>query len=583
MSGIFALLDPAGVDKESVMGALSTVDFRGTPTLHSAGTVAVGNFLDAGSAPIQTRQHSDHLVASDATINGPVPGTTAALGARGLTGSDFLEDVFTRLGPAELIGVAGDYVIASAEPHQSRVIVARDAFGARPLFHARKEGVHAFASDVEVLVALRLVTGELDEEVISAFLAIESLGDEHAARTAFAGVRTVLAGHWIEVAAGREPIERRWFVPSDLSPPALDRRSGVRAVHDVIVEATASRAAGRDIGLQLSGGRDSDAIAVALRDAGLHALCLTYDFDPAVQPSETEQARSLAIRLGHDWVPVPCGAPGLDELKCIPWGAGTPLVASSWSLYLRTTQLAEARGVDALLTGDGGEPLFQASPRSVVDLVGQGRVREAVRASRNFHHHWTYPYRIQAKGAARLLTPSRFLETRERAKPIPPWVVDRFSSKREPPREFWSERRRLLRAVTMPEAYSHDYGERLGRRYAMGRASPMLDLRVLRITLGLPLELRAPVTVPKPALHEAFLRSETTDRVKMSLERHFRNVALTLQREQANLFSPDSMAVRTGLVRADGLHAVGEPRWLHQSANLAVVESWLRTGLHLPA
>ena len=117
----------------------------------------------------------------------------------------------------------------------------------------------------------------------------------------------------------------------------------------------------------------------------------------------------------------------------------------------------------------------------------------------------------------------------------------------------------------------------------MSRGSPMLDLRVLRITLGLPLELRAPVAAPKPALHEAFLRSVTMDRVKMSLESYFRNVALTLQREHQDLFSPDSMAVRAGLVRPDGLYAVGDPRWLLQSANLAVVELWLRTGLHFPA
>ena len=579
MSGVFALLDPAGVDHEASMRAMSSVVFRGEPSLLSSGVVAVGTYLNGSSDSSRVRNLGDRLVATDATINGPVAGTRAAWRTRGLTGSDFLEDVLEELGPAELIGVAGDFAVASAEPERSRIVVARDAFGARPLLRASKGGVHAFASDVEVLLALGLVGGELDPEVISAFLAIDSLGDADAARTAFAGVRTVLAGHWVEVAAGHEPRERRWFVPWRLAPPVLGRGSGVAAVHDVLVEATAARAVGRNVGLQLSGGRDSGAIAVALRDAGIHALCLTYSFDSAVQRSETELAQSLATHLGHDWMPVPCDAPSRDELETIPWGAGTPLVASAWTLYLRTRGLAETAGVDVLLTGDGGEPLFQASPRSVVDLMRQGRVRDAVRASRNYHRLWTYPYRVQAKGALRLIAPRHLLEVRERVRPIPPWVVDRISTKRGPLLEFWNERSRLVRALTTPETYSHDYGERLGRRHGIGHASPMLDLRVLRVVLGLPLELRAPVSAPKPALHGAFLQAEAPGRVKMSLAAYFQHVALTLQREQRDLFAPDSLSVRAGFVRPEGLDAIGKPEWLHESANLAVVEMWLRTGL----
>ena len=581
MSGVFALLDPTGVDHDAALRALSSVDFRGVPSLLVSGTVAVGTYLDGEAGSSRVHEHDGRLVAMDATIGGVVEGTRAAWQTRGLKGFDFLENVLFELGPAELVGVAGDFAVASAEPERGRLIVARDAFGGRPILWASKGGVHAFASDVEVLLALGLAGSELDHEVIAAFLAIESLGDEHAARTAFAGVRSVLAGHWVEVEAGHEPSERRWFVPSRLAPPTLGKRSGVAAVHDVLVEATAARATGRNVGLQLSGGRDSGAIAVALRDAGIGALCLTYQFDPAVQRSETELARSLATRLGHDWMPVRCGAPGREELERIPWGAGTPLVSSSWSLYLRTRRLAETAGVDTLLTGDGGEPLFQASPRSVVDLARRGRVGDAVRASRNFHRLWTYPYRVQAKGALRLMAPRRLLETRERARPTPPWVEVGNLTRREPLLESWNERDRLVRGLTSPVSFSHGYAERLARRHSMCHASPMLDLRVLRVVLGLPLELLAPVSAPKPALHEAFLGTEPA-RVKMSLENYFRHVALTLQKEQRDLFAPDSLSVGEGFVRAEGLEAIAKPEWLHQSANLAVVETWLRAGLHSP-
>ena len=576
LSGVFALLDPAGVDHVATLAALASVEFRGKPYLRSSGAVAVGTYVDE-EASSRVREQNHRLVATDTTINGPVPDTRAAWHAHGLTGSDFLESTLHELGPAELIGVAGDYVVASADPAQRRIIVARDAFGSRPLFWAHRGDVHAFASDVEVLLSLGLATGDLDPEVVSAYLAIDSLGDDHAGRTAFAGVRTVLAGHWVEVEVGREPREKRWFEPSRLAPPSLSGRSAVSAVHDVLVEATAARAAGRTVGLQLSGGRDSGAIAVALRHAGIDALCLTYEFDPAVQQSETELARSLAERLRHDWMPVPCDVPDQDELDLIPWGAGTPMVAPSWSLYLRLRRSAESAGIDLMLTGDGGEPLFQASPRSVVDLLRAGRVRDAASTARNFQRSWGYPYGVQLKGAMRLMAPRRLVEARERARAIPPWVVDRVSKHREPVIELWRERDRLVRDLTSPEVYSHDFGERLGRRHSMGQGSPMLDLRVLRVVLGLPLELRAPVSAPKPALREALLQSNAADRVKMSLGPYVLHTAISLQREQRDLFAPDSLSVQAGFVRSDGLDALGKPEWLMYSINLAMVESWMRS------
>jgi asparagine synthetase B (glutamine-hydrolysing) len=578
LSGVFALLDPGGVDHEATLAALRRVDFRGDPILRSAGAVAVGTYVDGtDSSRITTR--GDRMFVSDATIHGTVPGTRASWRSAEPEGSALIEQVLLDLGPAELIGVAGDYAVACADRRHGRLVVARDAFGSRQLFWARSEGVYAFASDIEVLESLGLADGTLDADMVSAFLSLAAVGEDQAHRTAFHGVNTVRAGHWIEVGIGQKHEERRWFIPDRLAPPVLGVRSGVAAVHDTVVEAAAARASGRTVALELSGGRDSGSVAVALRDAGVEAVCLTYSFDPDVQPSETEPARALAERMGHRWVPVRCDAPDRSELDRVPGEAGTPMVAPSWSLYLRTRRAARSAGADVILTGDGGEPLFQAAPRSVIDLALTGRLRQAAAASRNFHYRWKYPFWVQAKGALRLAMPPSVLAWRERARPAPPWVVPR--DLQVPPRlERWREHDRLTDSLTDSEAYSHDMGDRLCRAIGMEEAAPLFDLRVVRVAIGLPLELRSPVSSPKPALRQAFLGDFEATRVKGSLAPYVYHVARTLQRDDPELFAPDSLCVGAGYVLPEGLAALAEPRWLHHSINVALVENWLRTRLH---
>jgi len=241
--------------------------------------------------------------------------------------------------------------------------------------------------------------------------------------------------------------------------------------------------------------------------------------------------------------------------------------------------MAQNVGADVILTGEGGEPLFQASPRSVIDLALAGRFRQASAASRTFHRRWKYPYGVQAKGALRLLMPQVVLTQRERHRPTPPWLPPSgfTASVRSDP---WREKERLTDSLTDAEAYSHDVLGRLSGRLGLAEAAPLFDLKVVRVVMGLPLELRVPISSPKPALKQAFLGDLDSTREKASLAPFVRHVARTLQRDESELFGPDSLCVRAGYVLPTGLFALSDPRWLHHSINVAFVENWLRTRIH---
>jgi asparagine synthase (glutamine-hydrolysing) len=187
----------------------------------------------------------------------------------------------------------------------SRVLLARDPLGIKPLYYAQAGGYLVFASEVRALLASGLVSRELDSTTIPPYLLFGSVCEP---LTLIDGVRSIPPGHFLSVTvlrpvsvpepqahwdAGRNQSthEAKRSSPHPSTSPALKVRALLeRAVETHLV-------ADVPVGVFLSSGLDSTAIAAlaSRAESGIHTFTVSF---PDVAFSEAEIARRTADRLG---------------------------------------------------------------------------------------------------------------------------------------------------------------------------------------------------------------------------------------------------------------------------------------------
>jgi asparagine synthase (glutamine-hydrolysing) len=510
----------------------------------------------------------------DGRVDAALEGTPAAgLGVQ--DGHELLAATLSRLGPDGLDHLAADFALARVDRRRRTMLLARDAFGMRPLFWARRGTSVGFATDPDVLRTLGLVTGELDRERVAAYLAQLDREDEG---TGFAGVQRVPGGDWIEVDLSGRVRQAHWFRPEAVTRRDWSFDEAVHAVNAAVVDAVADRVRGRRAVLLLSGGRDSGSVAVAAARAGASPLCLTKTYDPDLPCDEAAEARHLADRLGlaveDMFVPT---VPTAHHLEQLPSLSGTPL-----GYAISTEAVAIRDGVadatpDVVLDGDGGDDLFASGPVAALDLLRSGQLLQAAAAARSFPVTGRYDWWVVLKTLGRAVTPSAALRARERARPWPSWVLGSPPAL-APDGPVRSDRQLLLDHLRGRAL--HPLGElpdRIVRSTGARMASPLLDQRVIRLVLSLPVAHRVPRPGPKPLLAGAFLGDLDHTRRKTSFLPHYRAVARASQQAFAHWLGRDSLVVRHGFVRDEPPREDASPAEALGVLRRLTVEAWLRS------
>jgi asparagine synthase (glutamine-hydrolysing) len=220
------------------------------------------------------------------------------------------EDLFGRLN--------GMFAVAIWEPARRRLVLARDRYGIKPLYHAPLPGGGlVFASEVRALLASGLVPARPSARGVREYWAFQNLWGEH---TMFEGVRQLGAGTVLRWEDGSTSQRRYW----DISFPR-SRRGSVEELaeeHRDIVSRVVRRQIAADVPVMsyLSGGIDSTAITVA-----------SHQVDPAVT------AYSCIFDLN-----------GVDSDRVVDEREFSRLVASAYGLR-RVEQLLEPDSLTAAL------------------------------------------------------------------------------------------------------------------------------------------------------------------------------------------------------------------------------------------
>ena len=295
-----------------------------------------------------------------------------ALGHAFATHSDteVIAHAYEEWGAACLPRLNGDFAFAVWDRDEQELFLARDRFGARPLFVSETGGALGFASEAKALLRHPALSRELDPSGLVECLTTWGIAPD---RSAFAGIRELAPAHFLRVGPAGIREESCWW---DLDYEAVRDQRPFDELAAELLELLADAVSIRlradvPVGAYLSGGLDSSlltALARAQLGPSLHAFGI--GFSDEVFDESTFQME-MAAALGTDLNRVEMDVEEIGTLfPRVVALAVQPLLRTAPAPMLRLSGAVEDAGLKVVLTGEGADELFGG-----YDLFREDRVR----------------------------------------------------------------------------------------------------------------------------------------------------------------------------------------------------------------
>ena len=280
-------------------------------------------------------------------------------------------------GDGMLQRLAGMFAFALWDENRRRLLIARDRFGKKPVYYARRGREVVFGSEIKALLAAG-ISADLDERSLEDYLALRYVPSP---RTLFRSVRQLPAGHKMVISDDQCEIERWWRLGYE---PKHEPRL-VQAADDIemLMRGAVERRLVSDVplGCFLSGGLDSSLVLSFMSELSAGPVrTFSIGFDEGWAGDELAAARSTARAFGTQHHDIRIGP---DEfLRLMPtavWHRDEPLAEPS-EIPLLALSLMAREHVTVVLSGEGGDELFGGYPKYRADalLARAGRVGRAV-------------------------------------------------------------------------------------------------------------------------------------------------------------------------------------------------------------
>ncbi len=284
--------------------------------------------------------------------------------------TEVLVHAYEEHGPAFLDRLRGMFALALWDSRSRRLLLARDAFGIKPLLWRESGGVLSFASELSALRRQPGFQEDLDPDALEAYFATNSIPSP---LSVYRGVRKLPPGHVLEWRPGSAPEVRRWGRPKPVPTAAMRHEDEGVLAHElrgVLRDSVAAHlVADVPVGVFLSGGIDSGALAALAAEQVQEPLrTFSVGFEERTF-DELAGAREVASRIGADHHEVVLrAADAADLLPRVVAAYDEPFGDSSMLPTFAVSELA-ARHVKVTLSGEGGDELFGGYQTYVAALL----------------------------------------------------------------------------------------------------------------------------------------------------------------------------------------------------------------------
>jgi len=276
---------------------------------------------------------------------------------------------FARWGPACLDRFNGMFAFAVWDHAHSRLTLARDRYGVKPLYWTIQGRTLLFASEIKAFPASGLYRTDVDVNGLVEYFTFQNIFSD---RSLFAGVRTFPPGNWAVIEAGgisREPAFTQYW-----SFDFQERHTGASEAElveecDRLFKQAVKRQLVSDVevGAYLSGGIDSSSVCCLASENLDHLKTFTCGFDlhsasgMELNYDERDRAEHLSYLLGTEHYEVVLKSGDMERLlPLVTWHLDEPRVGQSYP-NLAVSKLA-SRFVKVVLTGTGGDEIFGGYP-----------------------------------------------------------------------------------------------------------------------------------------------------------------------------------------------------------------------------
>jgi asparagine synthase (glutamine-hydrolysing) len=246
----------------------------------------------------------------------------------------------------------GMFAIALVDERRSRLVLARDRFGIKPLVRTTSRPF-AFSSDAVALVAAGLSGGHPAHDALAEFLAFHYLPPP---ATGIADIREVEPGTAVVREGDGSTSEVRWSRPVFLDHAPAE--AGIDDVDAALLAAVERQlVADVDVGILLSSGLDSALLLCYAVELGATPRTFTLAFPGHGDYDESVAAARLARSFGvpHEATPFQSGF--AEAVERVADAFDKPFADSSAIATLQIARLARS-SVTVALSGTGGDELF---------------------------------------------------------------------------------------------------------------------------------------------------------------------------------------------------------------------------------
>jgi asparagine synthase (glutamine-hydrolysing) len=256
----------------------------------------------------------------------------------------------------------GMFAVGAWDARQKKLTLIRDRMGVKPLYYFYDGKTFLFASEIKAILASGLVERTINRQALWDYLTFRFVpGSE----SIWANIHKLPPAHYLEFSLGEPPVETRYWQSDVKFSNGSDNHHTEEQIDkefaELFLDAVRLRLESSDVpvGVMLSGGLDSSAVAAAAIELG-HRNFHTFSvgFEQGGYYSELPYAKQVADHVGANYHEVVIGQKEfLEMLPELVHYSDEPLADLACVPLLAVSRLAQ-QNVKVVLSGEGSDEIL---------------------------------------------------------------------------------------------------------------------------------------------------------------------------------------------------------------------------------
>ncbi|HEY8176702.1 MAG TPA: asparagine synthase (glutamine-hydrolyzing) [Gemmatimonadaceae bacterium] len=205
--------------------------------------------------------------------------------------------LFAREGVSAVQKLNGMFAVALFDRTERRLLLVRDRMGVKPLYWYWDGKNLLFGSEIKALLASGLMRAELDPRGVWDYLTCRFVPGPG---SMWRGVQKLPPGHFLSLREGGAPeVVRYWDIPYERRSASGSYEEHLQTFESIFRDSVSLRMlADVPVGILLSGGLDSSAVAAMARESNPKVNTFSVGFRGSPETNEWDYARLVARHLG---------------------------------------------------------------------------------------------------------------------------------------------------------------------------------------------------------------------------------------------------------------------------------------------